>query len=136
MLTRRSTRTRKSGAPVSSALCAYMKMSRLLFIILLPLAACAQIQEFSTVLTESQARTVIERAREKIIVSSVVRDPSELNFVQTKEPSSFSYYFISKSYADYYIRWSVTKEETIIVHGRGNILELEGAIVERSRNGT
>jgi hypothetical protein len=110
-------------------------MVRLLLIMLLPLAACAQFQSNSALLTESQTKAVIERAREKVIMGAVVRGANEVEVIRTKEPS-FRYYFLSKPYGDYDIRWSVTKEETITVRGRGNILELEGAIVERTRTGT
>lgn len=112
-----------------------MRTVRLLLIMLFPLAACAQLQSNSALLTESQTRAVIERAREKVIMGTVVRGAHEVEIIRTKEPS-FRYYFLSKPYGDYDIRWSVTKDETIIVRGRGNILELEGAIVERTRTGT
>jgi hypothetical protein len=112
-----------------------MRTVRLLLVMLLPLAACAKFQSNSALLTESQTKAVIERAREKVIMGTVVRGANEVVVIRTKEPS-FKYYFLSKPYGDYDIRWSVTKEETITVRGRGNILELEGAIVERTKNGT
>lgn len=77
---------------------------------------------------------VIERAREIATTSHLVRGNSEVDLIRTRDPS-FRYYFLAKPYADYAIRWPVTDGESISVHGQGNILELEGATVERINTG-
>lgn len=105
-----------------------MKTLLAIFVFLLP--ACAEPGNYSAHLTKAQVQSIVEKAREKILASSVLKGEQEAHFIRTTEPT-LSYYFLTKPYADYAIRWAVGNEETVSVHGRGNILELEGATVER-----
>ena len=57
--------------------------------------------------------------------------PGEIEIIMREEPS-LSYYFLAKPYADYRVRWPVANGEAILIHGRGNLFELEGAVVERT----
>ncbi len=108
-------------------------MSALRLFLLLPslLAACAEFQVHSALLTAEQRRIVIERAREKVVTSSLGLGPQELEIIMREEPS-LSYYFLAKPHADYTLRWPVANGEAVRVFGRGNLFELEGAVVERA----
>lgn len=100
--------------------------------ILIPvlLAGCAGLEEFSSHLTKSHAEAVAELARNKAFESGVVKETQEIEILKNTKPH-MSYYFLAKPYADYSIRWQVNSVESILVYGRGNILLLEGARVER-----
>ena len=106
-----------------------------IFIILMSLylVGCAGLEEFSSHLTKTQMEAVAELARNKVLESGVVKETQEIEIVKNTKPH-MSYYFLAKPYADYTIRWQVNSVESILVYGRGNILELEGARVERRDN--
>ena len=72
---------------------------------------------------------VIKLAREKVLASGLVSDTKEIEFIRNTRPSIFYIYF-GRPIADYKIRWQVGKA-TVVVYGRGNILTLEGAHIER-----
>lgn len=103
-----------------------------LFLLLAPLlAACADFQALSAQLTAEERRIVIERAREKVVTSALGLRPQEFEIIKSEKPS-LSYYFLAKPYADYTLRWPVASGEAILVYGRGNLFELEGAVVKRT----
>jgi hypothetical protein len=103
-----------------------------LFVLLPPLlTACADLQVDSAQLTTEQRRIVIERARENVVKSDLALRPEEFKVVM-KEVPSLSFYFLARPYADYILRWPVAHGEAILVHGCGNLFELEGAVVERT----
>jgi hypothetical protein len=99
------------------------------FVAMLWLSACAGTTS-STKLNDDQIRTVIAHARKLILASSAVKGPHEARIVESTEPK-FRYYFMLRPFADYELHWNVGNDEAISVRGRGNVLELEGAIVER-----
>lgn len=72
---------------------------------------------------------IIELAREKVLASGLVSDTKEIELIRNTRPSIFYIYF-GRPIADYKIRWPVGKA-TVVVYGRGNILTLEGAHIER-----
>ena len=72
---------------------------------------------------------IIELAREKVLASGLVTDAKEIELVNSTKPS-LHYIYFGIPIADYKIRWPVGKA-TVVVYGRGNILTLEGAHIER-----
>ena len=74
--------------------------------------------------------TVIDLARDKVLTSGLVEDPREIEIVTNARPTLFYLYF-GRPIADYRVRWQLNDEESVVVYGRGNILVLEGAHVER-----
>jgi hypothetical protein len=73
---------------------------------------------------------VIERARERVLASGLINDSREVELVKSTRPALFYIYF-GAPIADYKIHWKINDKESIVVHGRGNILSLEGAHIER-----
>ena len=108
-----------------------MRTVRLFLLLPLLLTACADFQALSAQLTAEERRIVIERAREKVVTSALGLRPQEFEIIKREKPS-LSYYFLAKPYADYTLRWPVANGEAILVHGRGNLFELEGAVVKRT----
>ena len=114
--------------PAASA----MRIKNLLLALVLFFPACAQPNSSSLYLTKHQALAITEKAREKVLANSVLNGAQEAQIVRTAEPT-LTYYFLARPYADYDIRWTINSDEAISVRGRGNILDLDGAIVERIR---
>jgi hypothetical protein len=65
-----------------------------------------------------------------VLASGVLRGEQETELVKNVEPK-LSYYFLSRPYADYSIEWVTTNNDRIRVYGKGDILKLEGAAVQR-----
>lgn len=107
-----------------------MNMKHLLILLAFCLPACAQLEMFSSHLTQNETNTVRELARKKVLDSGVLKDEQEIELVKTTNPTC-SYYFLARPYADYRIYWLINSNERITVAGRGNILVLEGAVVRR-----
>ena len=105
-------------------------MKHLLILPAFCLPACAQLDMFSSNLTKTEADSVRELARKKVLDSGVLKGEQEIGVVKTTDPS-WRYYFLARPYADYHIDWWVNGNERVSVYGRGNILELEGAAVRR-----
>ena len=72
---------------------------------------------------------VIEKAREKVLASGLVTDAQEIELVRNTRPNILYIYF-GRPIADYKIRWQIGMA-TVVIYGRGNILTLEGAHIER-----
>ena len=109
-----------------------MRIKNLLLALVLFFPACSQPNSSSLYLRKHQALAITEKAREKVLASSVLNRAQEAQIVRTAKPT-LTYYFLAKPYADYDIRWTINSDEAISVRGRGNILDLDGAIVERIR---
>ncbi len=110
-------------------------MKRLLVLLLLFLSGRTGLAEMSPHLTSNQAKeavenAVIDQARKRVLSSGLVNDAQEIELVRNTKPTLFYIYF-GKPIADYRIRWLVNSKESIVVYGRGNILTLEGAYIER-----
>ena len=81
-------------------------------------------------LTQEQSEKVVSRARE-LAMSRNSFSEAERRVIQSTAPL-VSYYFISgPRYADYSIQWLLPDGVRVAVSGRGNLLELEGAMVSR-----
>lgn len=85
--------------------------------------------------TNNQPRKEVEnaaiaQARERVLESGLLRSEQEIEWVKNTKPAFFYIYF-GKPIAEYRIRWQINSKESIVVYGRGNILVLEGAHVER-----
>lgn len=104
-----------------------MKKTMGLFFLLL-FAGCASVDP--AILTEEEIVHAVGLAREK--VSSEITDLSEeeLYFIKSQQPK-YSYYKLSGNYADYSFSWDIKDNQRIVVSGRGNILTLDGAKVQR-----
>lgn len=104
-----------------------MKNALCLVLILL-FSCCASIDP--ALLTGEEMVHVVGLARGK--VASEISDLSEreLHFIKSEQPR-FSYYRLSGNYANYSVCWEIKDNQGIIVSGRGDIMTLEGAKVER-----
>lgn len=107
-----------------------MKRTICLFFLIL-LWSCASIDP--AILSEEELKHAVWLAREK--VSTEIKDLSgkELHFIKTEQPK-YSYYKLSGNYADYSIYWYIEGDQGVVVSGRGDILRLEGAKIERIGN--
>ena len=109
-------------------------MKRLLVLLSLFLSGHAGLAEMSSHSISKQEEheienAVIEQAREKVLASGLVTDAQEIELVRNTRPSILYIYF-GRPIADYKIRWQVGKA-SVVIYGRGNILTLEGAHIER-----
>jgi hypothetical protein len=82
------------------------------------------------VLSEKEMEQVTSIAREK--VSAEIKDltESEIQIIKTEQPK-YSYYKLSGNYADYSFFWNLKDNQKVVVSGRGDILTLEGAKVQK-----
>jgi len=90
------------------------------------LAACAAPSQ----LTNDEAASVRALARARVVASGILNGEREAQLIASTEPK-MSYYFLARPLGDYAIEWHTATEERIVVHGRGDILKLEGASVQR-----
>lgn len=97
-------------------------------ILLLLLTGCASIDP--ALLNEEEMSHVVGLAREKVL--SEIPDLSEEDkyFIRSEQPK-YSYYKLSGNYADYSIYWDIKDNQRIAVSGRGDVLTLDDAKVER-----
>jgi len=93
------------------------------------LSACTTLSE-RTHLSREESQEVRELARQEVISRTLVRDPSEVEFIKSTEPK-LAYYFMAKPYAQYFIQWDLPNGDRILISGQGDIFSLEGARVER-----
>jgi len=106
-----------------------IKMKNALWLLLLLLfASCASIDP--TLLTEEEMSHVVALARERVSSEITGLSEEEKKVIRSEQPK-YSYYKLSGNYADYSFRWDIKNNQRIVISGRGDILTLEGAKIER-----
>jgi len=97
-------------------------------ILILIVSGCASTDP--AFLTEKEALSVVGLAREKVLLEMPDISHEEIYFIKNEQPK-YSYYKLSGNYANYTFSWIIKDNQGIVVHGRGDILTLEGAKIER-----
>lgn len=109
-----------------------MKRDKLFWVLLLLfIIGCAPLN--ASLLSEEEMGITTSLSREKVL--SEIKDLSEeeRNIIKSEHPQ-YTYYKLSGNYADYSFWWDFKDDKKIAVFGRGDILTLGGAKVERINN--
>lgn len=106
-----------------------IKMKNAFWLILLLLfTGCASTDP--AFLNEEEMSHVVGLAREKVLSELPDLSEDDKYFIRSEQPK-YSYYKLSGNYADYSIYWDIRDNQRIAVSGRGDVLTLDGAKVQR-----
>lgn len=100
------------------------------FLFALCLAACTGQSLTSSNLSPPEFNHVTELARQRTLASGLLRNEQEIQLIKLNAPK-MSYYFLARPDASYLITWNLSSHERLVISGQGNILELEGATLQR-----
>lgn len=98
--------------------------------LILILIVCGCVSIDPAFLTEKELLRVVGLAREKVLLEIPDISQEEIYFIKNEQPKA-SYYKLSGNYTDYRFSWIIKDNQGIVVHGRGDIITLEGAKIER-----
>ncbi len=99
-------------------------------LILSLIASCSILELANDTLSDEERSFVINETRKLIYSSELELSAEELENVTKNEPNSFGVYFIPKPVAQYHLVWDLSSSKKVIVHGIGDIFQLEGAKIE------
>jgi len=109
-------------------------MRHLVYILFLVATGCASFKDAArTSPTPEEWITIVGRARTTALESGLVKEV-ERTIIETSAPKVTSYLMSGVHHAQYFIKWRVSEDHTVLVFGQGSMLTLDGAKVKRVPN--